>query len=75
MSPSRLFPFFRHCCVLVSVFMSGLVIHAAGPSAFEQAHRINQLTMRFGTDTFATNNRLGGAFSGLLARAQVPGFH
>lgn len=35
----------------------------AGTAAFEQDHRINALVWQFGTDSFATNNALGGAFT------------
>lgn len=32
-------------------------------AAFDQAHRINSLTLQSGTDTYATANRFGGAFT------------
>jgi hypothetical protein len=37
----------------------------ADAAAFEQNHRMTSLVLQGGTDTFATNNRFGGAFTSL----------
>lgn len=48
-----------------------LTFGLAGSAAFEQDHRINSLTLQFGTDSFATNNAIGGSFVGGSIRAQI----
>jgi hypothetical protein len=47
-----------------------LNLHAAEPFGFEQDQRINQLTLQFGTDTFATTNTFGHAFAS-VAQSQI----
>jgi len=61
----------RLCCRLIVFIMAGgLDLHAAEPFGFEQDQRINQLTLQFGTDTFATTNTFGHAFAS-VAQSQA----
>jgi hypothetical protein len=61
---------FLLCAVVsASITVSVNTARAAG-GAFQQSQRINSLTMQFGTDTFATANAFGSAFSS-TAQTQI----
>jgi hypothetical protein len=50
----------------------GVSLAGADPAgAFEQVQRVNSLTMQAGTDSYATANRFGGAFTGDTVRSQL----
>jgi len=69
MHPRSLTPW-ACCCLIVFIIAVGLNVHGAEPFGFEQDQRINQLTLQFGTDTFATANAFGHAF-GSVAQSQL----
>src|SRR5690349_13448820 len=71
MNPTRLAMFPSHCRWLAALMTGAAVIQGAVSNSFEQVHRINDLTMQFGTDTFATANQFGGAIVGGIARGQI----
>jgi hypothetical protein len=58
----------RHCALRSAApALLFLALAGAGSAgAFEQDQRINSLTLQSGTDSFATNNRLGQAFTGVM---------
>jgi len=59
--------------LIVFILAGGLDLHAAEPFGFEQDQRINQLTLQFGTDTFATTNTFGHAFASVVqGQVQTP---
>jgi len=58
--------------IVASAFAIGVSSAATADNyTFVQVQRVNSLTLRFDSDTFAPNNAFGGAFVGSLARNQM----